>query len=155
MVLDMLLLLRGRNGTNIYYTDWYTEMCRYWLLGGNHNHAARVEICNEHFGGDWNAVRRSSHFKELATTKCSICIGLTPIEAKEVTLIPWLNILLYAINSFAFTLKTPNLSGCALGQRESHLPRRVRREVLPRAWQDRGWATHRERHVSAVEQSEI
>lgn len=57
---------------------------RYWTLGGNHNREARYRICNEEFKGSWDKVRASKHYKDLAVTQCSICVGLTPYEAREV-----------------------------------------------------------------------
>ncbi len=64
---------------------------RYYPIGGGHSHLARMEICNEKAGGDWDrlanmmTVDGDFPWRPLCVTRGQICMGLTVPEAKLVS----------------------------------------------------------------------
>ena len=65
--------------------------CRYYPIGGGHQHAAREAICEELFQGDWDKLFHASRtdesghkvymYRPLYYTTSQICVGLTPPQA--------------------------------------------------------------------------
>lgn len=72
--------------------------CRYYPIGGGHQHAARQAICHDLFEGDWGKLFYASRLDEsgnteypyrpLFYTKSQICVGLTPPQAILVSRAP-------------------------------------------------------------------
>ena len=63
---------------------------RFWRIGGEHNAQAREKVVNEVFSAlpankRWDAALAHSVYRNLALTEAEICVGLSPEEARFVS----------------------------------------------------------------------